>query len=582
VGAAVGAVEQQVSVARHTTVAFLGVVALVLFAPFESQEPWIRVAGQSISSVEMVLLLVLVLWLGVAAASGSVPVWRTPVTWPWLTFLATMAIAAAAAPAHGANAMNMAGRLSLAFGVFLLVVNGVTTAGRLRLVVVAAAAGGVVVAGLAILEYGGFEPVNRLLLAFRPFAANVGGHVRASGPFQYPTIASMYLELTFALTLGLLFALIVERSVGRSLAVGLALFAMGQAIVLTYTRAGLITMCTSLAAVILAARRRSGFDALAKACVAVGVLIAIQMPATRSLEMIGLRMTTETQTSWYLASFDVPAEISMRPGEVASVSLKVTNAGRAIWDPTADPRFRLSYHWLLADEDRIVSWQGLRTDFPDRIAPGESVSLDARVEAPGQPGRYRLHWDIERENWLWFSTEPGAVFYSTRAVVTGPATKPLGTLTAMKPPAQVVRPGRLELWRAGARIVADRPLLGVGPDNFRLMYGGYAGIANADTRVHSNNMFLEMLVSGGIVGGLAFAWLCLGLAAVAMRCTGQAAPIAAGIAAAVVAIAVHGLFDSFLGFTSTYILMAATAGLVVAAARLTGPDSYMAGHAHRV
>ena len=49
--------------------------------------------------------------------------------------------------------------------------------------------------------------------------------------------------------------------------------------------------------------------------------------------------------------------------------------------------------------------------------------------------------------------------------------------------------------------------LGVGPDNFRLLYGAYAGLPGADARTHSNNMYLEMLAGGGLRGGAAFGWL---------------------------------------------------------------------------
>ena len=45
-------------------------------------------------------------------------------------------------------------------------------------------------------------------------------------------------------------------------------------------------------------------------------------------------------------------------------------------------------------------------------------------------------------------------------------------------------------------------------------------------------------------------------------------PIGAAMLAAGAAIAVHGMADSFLGFTATYILIAITVGLAVAVAAL--------------
>src|SRR5207247_7192871 len=123
-----------------------------------------------------------------------------------------------------------------------------------------------------------------------------------------------------------------------------------------------------------------------------------------------------------------------------------------------------------------------------------------------QPGRYRIEWDVVQEGRLWFSTEPAAAHLMSHVTVVGDAID-ARPLTTIAPPKLTVRPGRLDLWRAAARMVAAHPLLGVGPDNFRLSYGRYAGIASADPRTHSNNMYLEMFAGGGVLVGAAFAWL---------------------------------------------------------------------------
>ena len=114
------------------------------------------------------------------------------------------------------------------------------------------------------------------------------------------------------------------------------------------------------------------------------------------------------------------------------------------------------------------------------------------------------------------------------------------------------------------------PLLGVGPDNFRLLYGTYAGLSGTDSRIHTNNMYLEILVGGGLAGGAAFFWL-LWRVATTLRATARRIDDEhrwgfAAIAAAVVAILVHGLADSFLTFTPTYLMISVTLGLLVACA----------------
>jgi O-antigen ligase len=169
----------------------------------------------------------------------------------------------------------------------------------------------------------------------------------------------------------------------------------------------------------------------------------------------------------------------------------------------------------------------------------------------------------------------------TRALVSGPATGAALALQNVPLPRVQARPGRLKLWRAATEMIREHPLQGIGPDNFRLLYGPYAGLANPDPRVHSNNMYLEILVGGGLLAAIPFAWLCWRVAALQLSTlrrasSGDAATAASVVAAATVAIAVHGLVDSFFSFTATYVLFAITLGLAVACGRLA-PD-----HAHRV
>ena len=56
------------------------------------------------------------------------------------------------------NALHMTGRLTAAFGVYLLAVNAITSSARLRAALSLAVAAGVFVSLLAILEYRGVRP----------------------------------------------------------------------------------------------------------------------------------------------------------------------------------------------------------------------------------------------------------------------------------------------------------------------------------------------------------------------------------------------------------------------------------------
>jgi len=178
-------------------------------------------------------------------------------------------------------------------------------------------------------------------------------------------------------------------------------------------------------------------------------------------------------------------------------------------------------------------------------------------------------WDIEQEHRLWFSTEPDAVIAFSSGVVTGPVRSTQIGTGPRRIPRMAVRPGRLVLWGAAWRMFVERPLLGIGADNYRLRYGQYSTIKEADPRVHSNSMYFEVLAGTGLLGAAAFLWLGLLQASAALDAWRTSA-LGLGIGAACAAIALHGLVDSFMSFSGTYILMAITMGLASASARERG------------
>jgi hypothetical protein len=380
----------------------------------------------------------------------------------------------------------------------------------------------------------------------------------------------MYLEITFALGLGVLMRALDAGRAALVVAIGAAVVAMAEAITFTFTRAGLITLATSLALVGFLRYREQGIDRGVRILAILALVIAGLFAASRSTQALWLRFTSDGQEAWYKAAIDAPATVTVPAGTSSLVPITVTNAGRARWDSAADPAIKLSYHWLQADADRVITYEGARTRFAAPVAPGETASMSARVDAPRRPGSYRIAWDLVQEGRLWFSTEPGGTLTISHATVSGALAPGLAALKTTPLPRPVERPGRIVLWRAAARMFATRPLLGVGPDNYRLLYGPFAGVANPDNRMHSNNMYVEMWTTGGLAGGLTFLWL---MWRVAGCCAAAASPTAAegtalglGVAAAGVAILLHGLLDSFFSFTPTNILIAMTLGLAATAA----------------
>jgi hypothetical protein len=560
---------------RVAQVACAAVATLVIVAPFEALTPLLRLPGQSLTTVETVLVGAFVA-CGVAALRERRGWWqiRGADALPCVLFIILAFTSALLAPEFNANAVHMAARLTLGAIVAALTVAGSRSEVGRRRIGIACVSGGAIVAVLVVADFLGLPGVSRFLSLFRTSIAVVGTQVRSAGPFQYPTIASMYLEIAFALGLGLLVAA-EWAGVRTYVAVIAALALIVEGIVLTFTRAGLLTAALSIALVGARHVRNRGLDRGTIALAILVVIAAAELLSSRSVEVLMLRLTTEGQGRWYSAIIQAPTHVALDTREPAEVPITVTNTGRATWDSDAAEPVRLSYHWIAEDSDDVVAWEGTRTRFDEPVRPGQTVSVVASVGAPGRPGRFRLMWDIEQEHRLWFSTEPDAVIAFTRGIVTGPMTSVGSTSGPLRVPRMSVRPGRLLLWGAALRMVLARPLLGVGPDNYRLLYGRYSTLKAADPRVHSNNMFVELIAGTGVAGACALAWVGWRVARsalLALRTPG----LAIGVVAACAAIAVHGLVDSFLSFTGTYIPIAAAAGLLFACAQ----DGE--GDAHRV
>jgi O-antigen ligase len=114
---------------------------------------------------------------------------------------------------------------------------------------------------------------------------------------------------------------------------------------------------------------------------------------------------------------------------------------------------------------------------------------------------------------------------------------------------------RNELWRAALELTHQHPIFGVGPDNFRLLYGRPFSISSWDTKVRSNNLYLELLSGSGLAGLAAFGVMMSMVMRKAMTTT---AGVALGI------FLIHGFVDVFLMTTPIYfgfwILLAQTRG----------------------
>lgn len=554
-------------------------VIVAAISPFEVPIPGLAVAGFTLTTVEIAVIGALAVWAAVLVRDQRRPSWRSPIAAPGAALLAIVLVTALAAPEFGANSLKFFGRLLAAAMVVLLAQNAITTpriAGQLIGTLLAV---GAVLGAIAALELTQMQLVMDGLRVFRPGFHVVGGQVRATSTLFYPTITSMYLEVVFAL--GLFWLMTdAESKRARQLAfLALALVAAG--IVATFTRAGLITMSSSLLCVgALRFARHRRWDGGHWRLAALATLIVVLVLISRSPRLLVTRISTEGSQDWYGASYTVPDTLELRAGEARDVPVTLANEGWLTWQSEQAPPFALAYHWLSASTEEVVIFDGNRTPFAQPVEPRAQVHMAARVWAPSYPGSYILVWDIVQEQRAWLSTE-GVLPGRTLVTVSGNAVGgPLATHGRM--PMGTVRVPRLALWKTALGISAAHPLLGIGPDNYRHVYGRYLGLVTWDTRVHANNTYLEALVGMG-VGGLAIvAWLGIAMlrAIVKMwpRVADAAVPLFAATVAACAAIAVHGLVDSFVTFTPTYVIFALTAGLLLSPALSPGEVS----NAHRV
>jgi hypothetical protein len=532
-----------------------GVMLAAAAAPFERALPG-SILGLTLTTSELAVVVALAIGAIAFMANRAAFTLRTAITWPLAALVVCAGISAAMAPAFQSEAIRVTARFAIALLLFVLAANVARSDRVARRIVAALLASAAMVGAIAVLEVAQLPWILEALKTFRPGFHVVGGQLRATSTLFYPTIASMFLEVAFALGLVWL---------ASSRLAFAALVLAGAGVIATFTRSGLITIALSMVIYgsLLFARRPSWGREHTRLAALAAVLIALVF-VSRSPQMLVARMSVEGSQDWYGAAYSVPRQLTLAPDSFNDIDVTVSNRGRLSWMSDATPPFALSYHFLAAATEDVVIFDGLRTSFPQPVAPGTDAKLKARVRAPAYPGDYVLIWDVVQEHRTWLSLE-GVYPGRTLVTVDGPPVgAPLPSLGRM--PSSVMRMPRSVLWSTALSIAREHPWLGIGPDNFRHVYGRYAGMTAWDDRVHANNAYIEVLVGAGILGAAALAWLIVAAIRAALRALRAAGdsqlPIAAASFAACAAIAVHALVDSFLTFTPTYVAFAIAAGLL--------------------
>jgi hypothetical protein len=580
-----------------------GRASLLLLAallPFEMTRPLARLGPLQLSSVELFLYLALAVWgasvaarwlEGARARHRGARGRRLPAThaavlaWTLVLFASALCAPSLQGTAFKFALRSLSGILLYAAAIDLL--RGPAAITR----VAQALAAGAISAALLMLAEGRWARVSAALRPFHGQTFEVFGLVRGSGPFQYPNIAAMYLEAVLPLVFVLGLSAVVARwprpQAGAShgpiaasawpLLAPPALLALLGGILTTASRAGLATAVVCLVALAIFLGRAR--DTRRSAWAAWGALAVLGLASLLASSALTLRLRFWKDADWYRASLvpvagpagEMPARLP--PAGEVSMTFEARNLGALTWRRLPPRPVALSYHWLDAGSGEIAVFDGVRFELPSDVPPGGTAIVRGTAVAPTRPGRYLLWWDLVHEHATWFGERGNPGVRGTIEVVGSDAAAATagGAGRGLRfAPSDMIP--RAALWRAALAAWREHPLLGLGADNFRHLYGRYLGLPNPDVRLHANNLYLETLADEGTLGLMALVFLVGALGSAARR---AAAPpptrlLALGLSVGLGAYLVHGIFDTFLEFTPTFALPWLLAGMLVALCRPPG------------
>jgi hypothetical protein len=114
------------------------------------------------------------------------------------------------------------------------------------------------------------------------------------------------------------------------------------------------------------------------------------------------------ESGYKLQWVNVQAPTEMLPGREYSVSATIKNAGDQTWPSKGTGggpvnQVLVSYHWLPAQGEKAIVWEGVRTALPNDVSPGQTITMNnIRIVAPAEAGSYRLQLTLVHEGVTWF------------------------------------------------------------------------------------------------------------------------------------------------------------------------------------
>lgn len=438
-------------------------------------------------------------------------------------FITIQWVIAALAPDFHANAIKAAVRLTAGFALLAII----RASGSEKLVTKIWVLMASLAAVYALVDYAGIGFPG----LFRAGEFYIGQIRRLSGSFEYPNTAAAY----FAMSLPF-----VWWSPFRPLLRSLAAFFLWLAVVLTFSKGALVAVL--LVSVLAGVKQwKSAAVLLGIGILAYGVLLPFNPYLVEPIYGPEARnpIAAEYKTPWN--------DLQEQPGRTDSVPLTIRNAGISTWGSSGLWRDSIGYRWWDMDKESFATTTPVVTPLPHDIGPGEAIDVSAAFRTPDTPGRYLLVFELFSHNFDWFSSTKGVIPLLIRTEIRPDVerTTQVSDISAQYRRGQqfgvlTAKVSRESLWTAALKISESHPL-GIGPDNYRLEYGKYLGATRWDTRIYSNNLYLEILTGSGIAGLAAFLLM---LAVRAWRADG--ASLGVGV------FLIHGVVDVFLMATPIY------------------------------
>ena len=106
------------------------------------------------------------------------------------------------------------------------------------------------------------------------------------------------------------------------------------------------------------------------------------------------------------AAIEPHPPVRCAPGAILLMHITVRNISTELWPAQGNDdgtrSIRLGNHWR-SRFGRMLREDDVRAKLPHDVAPGETVSIALRLEAPRKPGVYKVEFDMVQEHVQWFA-----------------------------------------------------------------------------------------------------------------------------------------------------------------------------------